>query len=54
MCDEFDIYFTKALLAEQLRMKRARKEARMSEPAKAPAKPVEPEPKRVTPRRVPA
>ena len=55
MCDEPDIYFTKALLAEQLRMKRARKETRTSAPeSKAPAKPADAERKAVTRERVPA
>jgi hypothetical protein len=54
MCDEPDIYFTKALLAEQLRMKRARKETRTSAPQSTPAKPADAERKAVTPERVPA
>jgi len=55
MCDELDIYFTKALLAQQLRLKRAHNEKHSSEPAtKAPAKPAEPERTGVKPERVPA
>jgi hypothetical protein len=56
MCDEYDIYFTKALLAEQLQMKKARQEAqRQQRKIEAPATPqAEPDRTAVPRERMPA
>ena len=55
MCDDYDIYFTKTLLAEQLRMKKARnEEQRQQRKTEVPAKPAEPERTAVPRERVPA
>ncbi len=47
MCDEYELYFTRALLAEQMRMRQARAEDRRSKSKGEAAKPTAPaEPER--------